>query len=375
MHAGNQPHSQYTFGNWAFYAPPDLATLNGATVQNQINTALAKDYVRGLSLRCQWNDLEPTRNNYSMAIPNRGLQMAQNYGKDFTLRITAGQQCPTYLWGAPDNCRNFTLTGDATPTPHACNTDGTPNTAWLNRYNALQTVLNAWCVANNVAILHHSWFGHDYSEIFGYDSGVAGSVNMYGPTVPGYNTGAVGDNWRAAHIAQWQQIWQNKPAGLAIEIPFSGLFDQMGGFGSVQTRIQNDSGPNSTDFFQNGNVLPVYQAFSNNFTHGAQTLRPGDGSARYWNSVYGGDGNVNGVEHSVRSHGVEYMEVFTTTYTMRDVVGDIGIASPTVPNNSYWIGDAGTTCFLGSHEPDLAACARAFLLRGGRKPKLAMGLS
>lgn len=217
-------HNQKVGGVWAL----QQSYANISSYTSKLNSILALPWVTGFCYRIYWNLLESNTvpGSYNFSQLDTAAALCASHGKQFSVRPISGKYTPLYVYNSL-GARGFNAASQSTtdtvyPTtagvtaPHPCNTSGTPNTIWLNRFLPFMQALFNWAdTKTNVPYIHGSHFSRDYSEFY------------HGPPVQSNRTGYGGSetNFINAHKALWGPVIAMALAttrGIATEFGMSG---------------------------------------------------------------------------------------------------------------------------------------------------------
>lgn len=224
MTHANAFHNPAIGGIWVLQQGYTSRTVGGQTVTNvntyasDLNQALALDWVTGFCFRVPWRWIENSNSmgDYEFADLEAALTIARNHGKKLSIRPIAGAHTPAYVFSQL-GARNYPSTKQSVsgqPTPHPCNTDGTPNTIWITRFLAFMQALFDWAGSKggDVPYVHGSHFSNEYSEFY------------HGPEVQpgqtGYGSGIT--NFINAHKLVWEGVYNMSSSAVATEFGMSG---------------------------------------------------------------------------------------------------------------------------------------------------------
>lgn len=245
---------------------------------------LAHTGITGVSFAQQWDQVETSLGVYDFTDMLACLAIAQTAGVRFAYRVRGGDNTPTFRRGRTWVPTSGQAAGAVLPCPFK--TDGTPNTTFINGFDALFSAVDAEFTSNSVdGPIHCTWFGGLSAELFALSSSGLGSL-----------AGWSEQNVLDAHVAL---ITKAHAYAATTEFPISGFasnFVRQGIIaaldGSHDLTQQNSIADGAWHTWQYGAEPP----------HGFQMIHDGDYN---WDEVYAnvvyGDG--------------EYIEVYKNSFT------------------------------------------------------------
>lgn len=193
--------------------------MNELTAQTPaIRNALAVQGVSAFCMRVPWNIID----NGDYEILDRGRALADEAGKEFTVRFMAGRHTPNrFLTAMP------TLTSGGTTFPRPFDANGAANLPFLSAYMDLLTPLSEWCMSNEVRLIHLSHYAKDWAEFY------------YGPEVQGImgNTAAGQTAMVQATLGLANVALNVVDPAISLELPMSGHGPVMRAPGSANPGI------------------------------------------------------------------------------------------------------------------------------------------
>lgn len=205
--AGEQANVSWTEGGWNLggrnvYAIQQLYSPSVSGLATQVAQAKANG-ATGFGIRVPWNYLTS-----SLTLLDQARQIADNNDMVFAPRFMAGAYTPDSVktaMGAGFRYTSSTAPVSGLTVPMPVNSAGQFNTVYEDAYGDFVGTLGQWCASNDVPLLHLSWYGMAYSELY------------YGPEVQFNKTGFINGHKRLVEIAAAVQ-----PAGVTFEFAMSG---------------------------------------------------------------------------------------------------------------------------------------------------------
>jgi len=224
-------------GTWLLHQVMNLAQLESDA--DAIDAALAQPGTIGLSLRVPWNAIDG-----DLTILERGLEMAQARNKQYSIRFMAGRHTPGRVFDAGAH-HYLNESNQRVPKPFANNGTG-GNPVFEREYERLTNQLADWSRLNGVHLLHMSWYGYNWAEIYN-DTTVQNA--------PGYSPEA----WVTGHRNLIDIAHDVSGNDLAVEFPLSGHW---GGIDSLRNNfidhMLNLWGEWNDQLVVQGNGLGIY---------------------------------------------------------------------------------------------------------------------
>lgn len=230
---------ELTSGTWVLQQVPEAVGGNPMAdlkrLRPKIEAALALPGIVGLSIRFPWNqvDLDGTTTTHQL------LDLARTIAgtKQLAIRFMAGRHTPKRVFDA--GASRFTTGGKTAPLPWD-DASGKVQ-VFLDAYDAYVGKLADWCRANDVHLLHGSWFALDWAEL---------NHGKEVRAVAGYTQ----DKWMAGHKALINVLCSHRAPDLAVELPLSGYGPLSGGqSAALADHIVSIVGENSDQFFIQAN--------------------------------------------------------------------------------------------------------------------------
>lgn len=236
-------------GTWVIQEVSSLTQLN--SLRPKIEDALALPGVVGFSVRFPWDAADISGTATTHPILDKAREIASGKSKKLAIRFMAGAHTPTRVFDA--GAAWYQNGADKSPLPW----DGPSGShqVWLTEYNKYVGKLAAWSRANDVKLLHLSWYGQDWAELnLGAEvrGGASVPVNNSNPaTSP---TGYTYNLWLAGHKELIDIGYAYAGADLSVELPMSG-YGPVAGTASpaLADYIISKAGANSDRFFVQAN--------------------------------------------------------------------------------------------------------------------------
>lgn len=218
-------------GTWVLQQVTSRGQL--ASLRPRIERALEVDGVTGFSIRVPWTLIDR-----DLGVLDDARALASAAGKRLSIRFMAGAHTPEHVFtaGSP----YYMSGGKKVPTPFT--SSGGVNAPFEAAYRDLVERLAGWSRANDVRLLHLSWYGQDWAEL------------NHGKEVrarPGYSQAA----WLRAHERLVDIGASVASADLAVELPLSGYgpVAHNGLAAALAQRVIDRVGPSSPRFFVQAN--------------------------------------------------------------------------------------------------------------------------
>jgi hypothetical protein len=200
-------------GVWALQQVSSSAQLSN--LRSRISQAVGTAGVTGFSLRVPWSVVDS-----SFTLLNEGRALADK----FAPRVMAGKHTPLAKMG-----KTIVSGGVTFPSPYT-------NTDFLRHYGDLIDRLATWCVANDVTLLHCSWYAKEWAELY------------RGPEVQADAT-----SWLNGHKALIDAAIEAADGRVILEWPLSGHGPVQGLVDDLADHIVLRFGPNSPNAIVQGN--------------------------------------------------------------------------------------------------------------------------
>lgn len=296
-------HNPLIGGCWVLHQSTTFTT-NSADA-NQVRIALPlSDNIVGFCLRIPWNSIESNTNqgSYNFQYLENALSVCREFDKKFSVRPISGRYTPSYIYDTL-GARNYSVTGGRAP--HPCNTNGTPNTIWLNRFLPFMEALFDWAATKggDVPYVHGTHFSNQYSEFYhgtevrspnaGYDASNVNYINAHKQLWSGVYDIAVAHNIATEFGMSGTHVEDIQVAAVEYLHSISGDYSPLlvinangtagnvqGGtdWGQAQTESQQDA---NCGFAVNGVYNPPA---ARRVTRMNQAIDPGDFSANYYHN-------------------------------------------------------------------------------------------
>lgn len=232
---------QWAQGTWATQQITSVTDFNDKRAT--ILSALQHPGVVGLSMRWPWkNFLDPTSTG---GIMDLGRDVADEAGKRFCVRFMAGQHTPDFVFN--NGAANFLLSnGNRCPKPWQNSTTSpfAPNTVFENAWIAYVNDLAAYSKTHGMRVLHLSWYGALWAELF------------HGTEVQNAS-GYTYDNWLTGHRRLVDLASGLDDNTMALEVATTGHGTQGTVFNDVVGYIQTVNGASFPEWWIQQNNYDV----------------------------------------------------------------------------------------------------------------------
>ncbi len=227
--------TQAACGTWVLYQVSSAADLD--RLRPKIEDALALPGVVGFSVRFPWDAADMTGSDESDPILETAKDITERQGKALSIRFMAGAHTPARVFDA--GASYYLSSGDKVPLPWDNSTG--KHQVFLDAYGQYVGKLAAWSRANDVSLLHLSWYGQDWAELnHGAELRAAA----------GYSEAA----WLDGHRDLIDVAARHSSPNLAVELPLSGYGPLSGGeSAALADHVIAKAGANSEQFFIQAN--------------------------------------------------------------------------------------------------------------------------
>ncbi|MCW2767482.1 MAG: hypothetical protein JWO11_3441 [Nocardioides sp.] len=278
--------------------------------------------VGGFGLRIAWSSYVADK-----TILDAGKMVADENGLEFSFRFMAGRWTPaSVLTAMGSSCYATKSSGERFPKPfNSAGSGGNP--VFESAYEALLREVATWYDANDVHLLHNSWYAMDWAEL---------NHGIEVRSAAGYSQAA----WLTGHqrlIDIWRRVQVDHP-NVVMEGPLSGygpltalspkLADHMvAQFGASQRNVvlqANGWGANGQWGAPSATIDQQMDAcFSRPLGRAVQAIQPWGGASQY------GQYTVQQVQQAIaqaEACASDYMEIYAPT--LRSVNGGAVWATP-----------------------------------------------
>lgn len=290
------PHAPNVAGVWALREFPTGSTVT-TSIRNEILQALNFADMKGFCARIHVDQLAPTNGVLSTTFLEALYAVVASVpNRSFAVRVITGRYTPAYVFDTL-GARSYSVSGGNGRAPHACHTDGSPNSEYIDWIVGVMSQVADWMRSKGPGkcpLLHWPWFSNQYSEYY------------HGPEVRSPNAGYdVGNaNFIAASNELIDAAHAESDANLTCSFGFSGThvedvqvgaiehMDDVGGPFSPRIMFTanglSDTGfwGASTETTQRQNTgLPTGSTYNppsgRQCTHGGQDIQPGNYPVAY----------------------------------------------------------------------------------------------
>ncbi len=138
------------------------STTELTRLRPQIEDALALPGVVGFSVRFPWDAADISGSATSNSILDTAKDIADSQNKDLSIRFMAGAHTPKRIFDAG---AAYYQNGSGQKVPLPWDNSTGDHQVFLDAYDTYLTKLVNWSKANDVKLLHLSWYGQDWAEL------------------------------------------------------------------------------------------------------------------------------------------------------------------------------------------------------------------
>jgi hypothetical protein len=238
------PHAPNIAGVYGLKEYPTGSTLS-ASLKTEMLGAVQTPDIMGYCARIHIDQLFPSNNGVLVTTfleqLYSAIQTSTNPNCKLAIRVITGRYTPSYVFSTL-GARGYPASGGNGTAPDPCNTDGTPNTIYINWIVDCMSKIADWMRSKGPGrcpLLHWSWFANQYSEFY-HGREVRSSADG-GDNRAGYNTGS--SNFIAASNLLVDAAYAESDTNITCSFGMSGTHTE-----DVQTGIINHMTSLAGDF-------------------------------------------------------------------------------------------------------------------------------